>query len=63
MKLHSKHIIHLSTLSKSIRDGRNIMFWKDVRVESVPLIELFPRLYALDVDSNCVVIDKRQGNN
>lgn len=39
------------------------MFWKEVWVGSVPSIELFPRLVALDVDSNCVVADRRHGNN
>ena len=45
-------------MSKSLGDGSKTRFWTDTWCDVIPLAGKFPRLAALDTNSNCMVSDR-----
>lgn len=48
---------------KKISDGVLTQFWKDIWVGDTKLMDRFPRLYALEVNKDCVINGKCQDGN
>lgn len=48
---------------KKISDGVLTQFWKDIWVGDTKLMDRFPRLYALEVNKDCVIADRCQEGN
>lgn len=56
--------ISLDDLSfRKAGDGNNINFWKDIWCGDRTLKDSFPKLYMLEVDKNCMVCDRLNGND
>ncbi|GKE02037.1 RNA-directed DNA polymerase, eukaryota, reverse transcriptase zinc-binding domain protein [Tanacetum coccineum] len=56
--LHSKGIILSNTFRFKAGCGTRIRFWKDIWVGETPLFTRYNRLYHLDQDKDCLIIDR-----
>ncbi|GJV36879.1 RNA-directed DNA polymerase, eukaryota, reverse transcriptase zinc-binding domain protein [Tanacetum coccineum] len=56
--LHSKNIIPLNTLRFRVCCGTRIRFWKDIWIGDSPLYTRYNRLFRLDPDKDCLIIDR-----
>ncbi|GJU14888.1 RNA-directed DNA polymerase, eukaryota, reverse transcriptase zinc-binding domain protein [Tanacetum coccineum] len=56
--LHSKGIIPLNSLHFRMGCGTRIRFWKDIWIGDSPLHIRYNRLYRLDQDKDCLIIDR-----
>ncbi|GKD08647.1 putative RNA-directed DNA polymerase, eukaryota, reverse transcriptase zinc-binding domain protein, partial [Tanacetum coccineum] len=56
--LHSKGIILSNTFRFRAGCGTRIRFWKDIWVGETPLFTRYNRLYHLDQDKDCLIIDR-----
>ncbi|GKC24851.1 RNA-directed DNA polymerase, eukaryota, reverse transcriptase zinc-binding domain protein [Tanacetum coccineum] len=55
--LHSKDIIPLNYFCFKVGCGTHICFWKDIWIRDYPLLTRYNRLYRLDQDKDCLIID------
>ncbi|GJT58884.1 RNA-directed DNA polymerase, eukaryota, reverse transcriptase zinc-binding domain protein [Tanacetum coccineum] len=56
--LHSKDIIPLNSFRFKVGCGTRIRFWKDIWIGDSPLLTRYNRLYRLDKDKDCLIIDR-----
>ncbi|GJT20008.1 hypothetical protein Tco_0878714 [Tanacetum coccineum] len=56
--LHSKGVLILSNLRFKAGCDTRIRFWKDIWVGETPLFTRYNRLYHLDQDKDCLIIDR-----
>ncbi|GKA29338.1 RNA-directed DNA polymerase, eukaryota [Tanacetum coccineum] len=56
--LHLKGIIPLNSLCFRVGCGTRIRFWKDIWIGDSPLHIRYNRLYRLDQDKDCLIIDR-----
>ncbi|GJX15971.1 RNA-directed DNA polymerase, eukaryota, reverse transcriptase zinc-binding domain protein [Tanacetum coccineum] len=56
--LHSKGIILNNSFRFNVGCGTRIRFWKDIWVGEAPLSIRYNRLYRLDLDKDCLIIDR-----
>ncbi|GKB73753.1 RNA-directed DNA polymerase, eukaryota, reverse transcriptase zinc-binding domain protein [Tanacetum coccineum] len=56
--LHSKDIIPLNSFRFKVGCGTRIRFWKDIWIGDSPLLTRYNRLYRLDQDKDCLIIDR-----
>ncbi|GJZ72957.1 RNA-directed DNA polymerase, eukaryota, reverse transcriptase zinc-binding domain protein [Tanacetum coccineum] len=56
--LHSKNIIPLNSFRFKAGCGTHIRFWKDIWIGDSPLIIRYNRLYRLELDKDCLIIDR-----
>ncbi|GJT95774.1 putative RNA-directed DNA polymerase, eukaryota, reverse transcriptase zinc-binding domain protein [Tanacetum coccineum] len=56
--LHSKGIILNNSFRFNAGCGTRIRFWKDICVGKAPLSIRYNRLYRLDLDKDCLIIDR-----
>ncbi|GJW51508.1 RNA-directed DNA polymerase, eukaryota, reverse transcriptase zinc-binding domain protein [Tanacetum coccineum] len=56
--LHSKGIILNNSFRFNAGCGTRIRFWKDIWVGEAPLSIRYNRLYRLDLDKDCLIIDR-----
>ncbi|GJW62013.1 hypothetical protein Tco_0111348 [Tanacetum coccineum] len=56
--LHSKNIILLNYFRFKAGCGTRIRFWKDIWIGDSPLNILYNRLYQLELDKDCLIIDR-----
>ncbi|GJT54284.1 hypothetical protein Tco_0989338 [Tanacetum coccineum] len=56
--LHSKDIIPLNSFRFKVGYGTRIRFWKDIWIGDSPLLTRYNRLYRLDQDKDCLIIDR-----
>ncbi|GJW27588.1 RNA-directed DNA polymerase, eukaryota, reverse transcriptase zinc-binding domain protein [Tanacetum coccineum] len=56
--LHLNDIILFNSFSFCVRCGTRIQFWKDIWLGDSPLFIRYNRLYRLDQDKNCLIIDR-----
>ncbi|GJQ96137.1 RNA-directed DNA polymerase, eukaryota, reverse transcriptase zinc-binding domain protein [Tanacetum coccineum] len=59
---HSKGIIPSNSFRFKAGYGTQIRFWKDIWLET-PLCSRYNRLYRLDLDKDCLIIDKIDNGN
>lgn len=57
-KLQTNNILPQSYIRKEIGNGSTTRFWKDNWIGGTRFMDKFPRLYALEVDKDCVVADR-----
>ncbi|PWA66546.1 reverse transcriptase domain, Reverse transcriptase zinc-binding domain protein [Artemisia annua] len=57
-QLQLKGIDLLASCNRSLGDGKSIVFWEESWCGDRPLKELFPRVYALDRDKRCTVVQR-----
>ncbi|GJV34750.1 putative RNA-directed DNA polymerase, eukaryota, reverse transcriptase zinc-binding domain protein [Tanacetum coccineum] len=58
-KLHDQNIIPVNTLCLNVGDGSSVRFWKDNWNDNGPLMLRFIWLYHLDVNKDCLLLDRR----
>ena len=56
--MHTKNIIPLSTMRKRIGNGASTRFWTDIWVGNLNLKYRFPRVFALEMNKDCMVSDR-----
>ncbi|GKB48277.1 RNA-directed DNA polymerase, eukaryota [Tanacetum coccineum] len=56
--LHDKQIIPRNLLIRNLGNGRSVKFWEDDWHESGPWKFKYPRLYALESNHSCLVVDR-----
>nr|GEW96500.1 RNA-directed DNA polymerase, eukaryota, reverse transcriptase zinc-binding domain protein [Tanacetum cinerariifolium] len=56
--LHSSGFVPLNSLRFKVGDGSMVCFWKDARLGDTPLCHRFNRLYRLEKNPNCYIIDR-----
>ncbi|GJZ25889.1 RNA-directed DNA polymerase, eukaryota, reverse transcriptase zinc-binding domain protein [Tanacetum coccineum] len=56
--LHSKDIIPLNSFRFQAGSGTKIQFWKDIWIGDSPLNIRYNRLYRLERDKDCLIIDR-----
>ena len=56
--LSSKGINLLSHMKKKVGNGMNTLFWFDVWLTDIPLMQLYPRIFALECNKNSTVAEK-----
>nr|GEV44529.1 RNA-directed DNA polymerase, eukaryota [Tanacetum cinerariifolium] len=56
--LHNKYIIPLHTLRHKVGNGSSICFWKDNWIGNGPLSTRYNRLFHLDANPNCMLVDR-----
>nr|GEY48770.1 hypothetical protein [Tanacetum cinerariifolium] len=56
--LHSKGIIPLNSFCFKVGCGTRVRFWKDIWIGDSPLHTRYNRLYRLDQDKYCLIIDR-----
>nr|GEV35059.1 putative RNA-directed DNA polymerase, eukaryota, reverse transcriptase zinc-binding domain protein [Tanacetum cinerariifolium] len=56
--LHSKGIIPLNSFCFKVGCGTRVCFWKDIWIGDSPLHTRYNRLYRLDQDKDCLIIDR-----
>ncbi|PWA50799.1 RNA-directed DNA polymerase, eukaryota, Reverse transcriptase zinc-binding domain protein [Artemisia annua] len=52
-----------SVFVKKVGDGLSFSFWKDIWIGEQKLETLFPRLFSLEVNKDCKVVDRCNLNN
>ncbi|GJY34547.1 hypothetical protein Tco_0419016 [Tanacetum coccineum] len=57
--LHEHNILPINTLCRKVGDGSSIRFWKDNWNGNGPLMLRFNRLCHLDVNTDCLLLDRR----
>nr|GEV11277.1 hypothetical protein [Tanacetum cinerariifolium] len=56
--LHSKSIIPLNSFCFKVGCGTRVRFWKDIWIGDSPFDTRYNRLYRLDQDKDCLIIDR-----
>ncbi|GKB40411.1 RNA-directed DNA polymerase, eukaryota, reverse transcriptase zinc-binding domain protein [Tanacetum coccineum] len=56
--LHSNSILPMDSISFQVGCGSLIQFWKDIWLGDSPLYTRFNRLYRLEQEKNCLVVDR-----
>nr|GEV03416.1 RNA-directed DNA polymerase, eukaryota, reverse transcriptase zinc-binding domain protein [Tanacetum cinerariifolium] len=56
--LHSKGIIPLNSFCFKVGCDNHVCFWKDILIGDSPLHTRYNRLYILDQDKDCLIIDR-----
>nr|GEW02237.1 hypothetical protein [Tanacetum cinerariifolium] len=56
--LHSSDFVPLNSLRFKVGDGYMVRFWKDAWLGDTPLCHRFNRLYRLEKNPNCYIIDR-----
>nr|GEU34680.1 reverse transcriptase domain, reverse transcriptase zinc-binding domain protein [Tanacetum cinerariifolium] len=56
--LHSKGIIPLNSFCFKVGCSTHVRFWKDIWIGDSPLHTRYNRLYRLDQDKDCLIIDR-----
>nr|GEV48045.1 RNA-directed DNA polymerase, eukaryota, reverse transcriptase zinc-binding domain protein [Tanacetum cinerariifolium] len=56
--LHSKGIIPLNSFCFKVGCGTRVRFWKDIWIGDLPFHTRYNRLYRLDQDKDCLIIDR-----
>nr|GEV45066.1 NB-ARC domains-containing protein [Tanacetum cinerariifolium] len=56
--LHSKGIIPLNSFCFKVGCGTRVRFWKDVWIGDSPLHTRYNKVYRLDQDKDCLIIDR-----
>ncbi|GKC19136.1 RNA-directed DNA polymerase, eukaryota, reverse transcriptase zinc-binding domain protein [Tanacetum coccineum] len=59
--LNEKGIIPFSTLKRKVNDGTGTKFWRDSWICDTPLAIKYPRLFRLEINQECLVSDKWNG--
>ncbi|GJV75495.1 RNA-directed DNA polymerase, eukaryota [Tanacetum coccineum] len=59
--LNEKGIIPFSTLKRKVNDGTSTKFWRDSWICDTPLAIKYPRLFRLEINQECLVSDKWNG--
>lgn len=57
--MEEKNIIPLSAKKKKFGRGNATNFWKDIWIANQPLFNAFTRVYRLDDNNQCTVLEKR----
>ncbi|GJT84696.1 hypothetical protein Tco_1066413 [Tanacetum coccineum] len=55
---HSKNIIPLNSFRFKAGCSTRIRFWKDIWISDYPLTNRYNRLYRLELDKDCLIIDR-----
>ncbi|KAI3825272.1 hypothetical protein L1987_06753 [Smallanthus sonchifolius] len=61
-KLHESGIVPFNSIHRQIRCGNETKFWKHIWCQHLCLAEKFPRLFALELDKECLVVDRVAGD-
>ena len=56
--MHDSLVPLYSNLKKIIGNGEGTRLWEDVWFGNVPLRSKFPRVYALETNKECLVVDR-----
>ncbi|GJX02851.1 RNA-directed DNA polymerase, eukaryota [Tanacetum coccineum] len=59
--LNEKGIIPFSTLKRKVNDGTGTKFWHDSWICDTPLAIKYPHLFRLEINQDCLVSDKWNG--
>ncbi|GKB46476.1 RNA-directed DNA polymerase, eukaryota [Tanacetum coccineum] len=59
--LNERGIIPFSTLKRKVNDGTGTRFWRDAWICDIPLANKYPRLFRLDLNQDCFVSEKWNG--
>ncbi|PWA52581.1 RNA-directed DNA polymerase, eukaryota [Artemisia annua] len=59
--LNEKGTIPFSTLKRKVNDGTGTKFWQDSWICDTPLAIKFPRLFRLEINQDCLVSEKWNG--
>nr|GEZ52981.1 putative RNA-directed DNA polymerase, eukaryota, reverse transcriptase zinc-binding domain protein [Tanacetum cinerariifolium] len=58
-RIHEKNLIPLSSIKRQVNNGASTKFWYDSWAGTSPFKSLFPRLFQLAVNKDCLVRDNR----
>lgn len=61
--IHEIHSLPRDVISRKIGNGQNTRFWKDIWCSDFPFEDRFPRLFALELDKECMVYDRRPSSS
>ena len=59
--MNEKGTIPFSTLKRKVNDGTRTKFWQDSWICDTPLAIKFPRLFRLEINQDCLVSEKWNG--